>query len=73
MKIKILLFVMLFVLAISGKAQTKDAKPFNIGVGAMVGLPIGDTGLAYGVDLMGEFTVAPSFALTVSAGYGDGL
>lgn len=78
MKTKLLLFVMLFVLAVSVNAQTKEAtdeKPFKIGVGALVGLPMGDVtdffSLAYGVDLMGEYAVASSFALTLSAGYVD--
>lgn len=75
MKSKLLLFVMLFVLAVSVNAQTKDAKPLKIGVGAMVGLPMGDmkdvASLAYGVDLMGEYAVAPSFGLTLSIGYVD--
>lgn len=78
MKTKLLLFVMLFVLAISVNAQDKkatDEKPFKIGVGAMVGLPMGDmkdiASLAYGVDLMGEYAVAPSLGLTLSIGYVD--
>jgi len=73
MKTKLLLFVMLFVLVVSVNAQTKDEKPFKIGVGATIGLPVGDMSdfysLAFGVDLMGEYAVAPSFALTLSAGY----
>ena len=81
MKTKFFLLVVLFVLAVSVNAQTKakaaakDTKGFVIGAGAMVGLPVGDytsiESLAYGVDLMGEISVAPSFAITVSAGYLD--
>jgi len=79
MKTKIYLLVVLFILAVSVNAQTKaaakDTKSFTIGAGAMVGLPMGDGGdvfsLAYGVDLQGEFTIAPSLGLTLSAGYGD--
>lgn len=79
MKTKLILLVVLFVLAVSVNAQTKaaakDTKSFTIGAGAMVGLPMGDANtiasLAYGVDLMGEFGIAPSFALTLSAGYVD--
>lgn len=63
---------MLFV-AVSVNAQTKAEKPFKIGVGAMVGLIVGDMSdfysVALGADLMGEYAVAPSFALTLSAGY----
>lgn len=80
MKTKLLLIVMLFVLAVSVNAQTKavdkvDAKLFKIGAGAMIGLPVGDAStvfsLAYGFDLMGEYAIAPSCALTLSAGYAD--
>jgi hypothetical protein len=79
MKTKLILLVVMCVLAVSVNAQTKaaakDTKSFKIGVGAMVGLPMGDytsiESLAYGVDLMGEISVAPSFAITVSAGYLD--
>jgi len=76
MKTKLVLFVMLFVLAVSVNAQTKetkDEKPFKIGVGLLAGLPVGDMSdfysLTLGLDLMGEYAVAPSFALTLSAGY----
>jgi len=75
MKAKLLLFVMLVALTFSVKAQTNDDTPFKIGVGAMIGLPVGDFGdmasLAYGFDLMGEYAVAPSVALTLSIGYVD--
>ena len=75
MKTKLILLIVLFVLSQSVIAQSKDEKPFKIGVGAMIGLPLGDistgTSLTYGVDLLGEYSVAPSFALTLSAGYVD--
>ena len=79
MKTKLLLIVMLFVLAVSANAQTKatstDTKTFKIGAGAMIGLPTGDSSdffsLTYGVDLMGEYAIAPTYALTLSAGYAD--
>lgn len=81
MKTKIYLLVVLFVLAVSVNAQTKDEKTFKIGAGAMVGLPMGDftSGvknsdvfkLTYGFDLTGEYPIAPTFALTLSAGYVD--
>lgn len=79
MKTKLILLVVLIVLAASVNAQTKaaakDTKGFTIGTGAMVGLPMGDANtvasLAYGVDLQGEIGLAPSLALTVSAGYVD--
>jgi len=75
MKAKLLLFVMLVALTFSIKAQTNDDMPFKIGVGAMIGLPVGDysdvASLAYEVDLLGEYAVAPSFALTLSVGYLD--
>jgi hypothetical protein len=65
----------LFLFSVSVNAQGKDEKPFKIGGGAMIGLPVGDvsnfTSLAYGIDLMGEYTVAPSIALTLSLGYLD--
>jgi hypothetical protein len=75
MKTKLFLLVVLFVLAVSVNAQTKDAKPFRIGLGTMAGLSMGDmakqTSLAYGLDLMGEYAIASSFAFTLSVGYVD--
>jgi hypothetical protein len=75
MKTKLLLIVVLLVLAGSVNAQSKDEKPFKIGIGALVGLPLGDysnvASLAYGVDLMGEYAVASACAITLSAGYLD--
>lgn len=75
MKTKLLLFAVLVSLILSLKAQNGDEKPFKIGAGAMIGLPIGDLGdiasLAYGVDLMCEYAVQPSFTLTLSIGYVD--
>ena len=75
MKTKLLLVVVLLVFAGSIYAQSKDENPFKIGVGAMIGLPMGDASdaanLAYGVDLMGEYSVASACAITLSAGYQD--
>jgi len=75
MKTKLFLVVVLFVLAVSVNAQSKDEKTFKIGVGALVGLPVGDlsksASLAWGIDVMGEYAVAPSIGLTLSAGYLD--
>lgn len=85
MKTKIYLLVVLFVLVVSVNAQTKaiakDTKPFTIGIGAMAGIPMGEmvsgvklsdaANLAYGFDLQGEFSVEPSFAITLSVGYLD--
>ena len=79
MKTKLVLLVVLFVVTLSVSAQNSakgsDEKPFKIGAGAMIGLPVGDvsnfTSLAYGIDLMGEYAVDPSFGVTLSAGYLD--
>lgn len=76
MKTKLLLFVMLAAFTLSSvKAQTNADMPFKIGIGGMIGLPVGDysdfADLAFGFDLLGEYAVAPSFALTLSAGYVD--
>lgn len=75
MKTKLVLLVVLFVVTLSVSAQNSDEKPFKIGAGAMIGLPVGDLGdiasLAYGVDLLGEYTLDPTFALTLSLGYVD--
>jgi hypothetical protein len=76
---KLFLLVVLFALTVSVNAQTKaaakDTKSFKIGVGAMAGLPTGDikpyADLAYTFDLTGEFTVTPTSAFIVSAGYFD--
>ena len=71
----ILSFVVLFAIAVTVNAQGADEKSFKIGVGAMIGLPVGDASdaanLAYGVDVMGEYGIASSMALTLSAGYVD--
>ena len=75
MKKQIFLLVVLVVLAVSVNAQSKNEKTFKIGVGAMVGLPMGDiadaASLAYGFDVIGEYAVAPKIGLTISAGYLD--
>jgi hypothetical protein len=75
MKTKLLLLVVLVVLTLSVNAQTKDEKPFKIGVGAMIGLPVSDykdiARMAWGIDLMCEYAVVPEFGLTLSAGYLD--
>jgi hypothetical protein len=75
MKTRLFLIIVLVVVALSVNAQNKDEKSFKIGAGAMIGLPMGDvadfTTMAYGVDLLGEYSVAPSFALTASLGYLD--
>jgi hypothetical protein len=60
------------ILTLSVNSQSKNEKPFQIGVGAMIGIPVGDVSnianLAFGADLKGEISVAPSFAITLSAG-----
>lgn len=75
MKAKLFLLVTLFVLTLSVKAQIKNDQPFKIGAGAIIGLPTGDAdevfNLVYGIDFMGEYTIAPSLAITLSAGYLD--
>ena len=75
MKAKLFLLVALAIVTLSVNAQLTKEKPFKIGVGAMIGLPTGDASevfnLTYGFDVLGEYTVAPSFAVTLSAGYVD--
>jgi hypothetical protein len=75
MKTKLLLLAVLLVVTLTVNAQKSDVKPFKIGAGALIGLPVGDvssvTSLAYGVDLLGEYSVDSSFAVTFSAGYLD--
>lgn len=75
MRTKLLLLCVLVICAVNVNAQSKDAKAFKIGAGAMIGLPMGDMSdwatLAFGVDLMGEYEVAESVAVTLSAGYVD--
>src|SRR5665647_787965 len=75
MKTKLVLLVVLFVVTLSVSAQNSGEKPFKIGAGAMIGLPVGDLGdiasLAYGVDLLGEYALDPTFGLTLSLGYVD--
>jgi len=80
MKTKLLLFVMLFVLVVSVDAQTKsdakDTKLYTIGIGGMIGIPAGSSSTEvfnsiYGFDLTGEYHIAPSIGLTLSAGYAE--
>ena len=79
MKTKFVLLVVLFVVTLSVSAQnsskSSDEKPFKIGAGAMIGLPVGDlsnaASLAYGVDLLAEYAVDPSFGVALSLGYVD--
>lgn len=75
MKTKLLLLVVLVVVGLSVDAQKGDEKQFKIGAGVLLGLPVGDitskASLALGVDLLGEYAVAPKIALTLSAGYSD--
>ena len=75
MKSKLFLLVVLCLFSLSVNAQSTDEKPFKIGAGAMIGLPVGDVTnvatLAFGVDVMGEYAIAPSFGLTLSLGYVD--
>ena len=71
MKTKLFMLLVLVVLTASVNAQSKDSKPFKIGVGAVIGLSVGDlsTDFRYGVDLQGEYAASPLVGLTVSAGY----
>jgi hypothetical protein len=75
MKTKLLLSVVLVAMVLSVNAQNKDENPFKIGIGAVIGLPVGVysklESLSWGFDLQGEYAVAPSFAVTLSAGYVD--
>jgi len=75
MKTKLFMFAVLVALTLSVYAQSTDEKPFKIGVGALIGLPVGDmadfASLAFGFDALCEYAVAPEFAVTLSAGYLD--
>lgn len=75
MKAKLLLLFVLFVMAVTVYAQTKDGTSSKLSIGGMIGLPSDDmsTGynFAYGVDLKAEFGIVPKLALTISAGYLD--
>lgn len=75
MKTKLFMFAVLVALTLSVSAQSTDEKPFKIGAGAMIGLPVGDAAnfasLAFGFDVLCEYTVAPEFGVTLSAGYLD--
>ena len=75
MKTKLILLAVLVTLILSVNAQNTDNQPIKVGVGAMIGLPMGDlndmASLAWGIDVMGEYAVDPSFALTLSIGYVD--
>lgn len=73
MRTFLFVLVALVFLNLSMNAQNTETKPFKIGVGLMAGLPMGDysdfANLAYGIDLQGEYTIKPAFALTLSGGY----
>lgn len=75
MKTKLFLLVVLIVLTVSVNAKGKDDNSLKFGVGALIGLPVGDytnfASLAWGVDVIGEYPIASSFAVTLSAGYLD--
>lgn len=75
MKTKLFFLIVLIGITMSVNAQRENEKSFKIGVGALTGLPMGDindfTNLAVGFDMLGEFAVGPSFALTLSVGYVD--
>ena len=75
MKTKLLFLAVLLVVTLCVEAQKADEKQFKLGAGALLGIPVGDitsvASLAFGFDLLGEYAVAPSFALTLSAGYTD--
>ena len=72
MKKTLFLVVLLSVLAVTVNAQKREVKP-NFSAGFTLGLPTGDevpfTGFVWGLDVQGEFPVAPSFGLTLDAGY----
>ena len=72
---QLILTALLFVVALYANAQSNDEKPFKFGVGALIGLPVGYvssyTNLAYGFDVLSEYTVAPTFGVTLSVGYVD--
>jgi hypothetical protein len=72
MKKTLFLVVLLFVLALSINAQSRETKPV-FSAGATLGLPSGDetgfTSFIWGLDVQGEFPVASSFGLTLDAGY----
>jgi len=75
MKTKLFMFVVLVALTLSVYAQNTDEKPFKIGVGVLIGLPVGDAAdiasLAFGFDALCEYAVAPEFGVTLSIGYLD--
>jgi hypothetical protein len=75
MKTKLLLLAVSLVVTLTVEAQTGDAKQFKLGAGAMLGLPVGDitskASLALGIDLLGEYAVAPEIAITLNVGYID--
>jgi hypothetical protein len=66
---KIILAIAIVAFATIG-AQAQDAKPTTLSIAANVGIPT-STGysFAYGADLQADFGVAPTTAITASAGY----
>lgn len=65
--------VFLFVLISSANAQSRDITPLKFGIGATMGLPVGELGpwanFGFGLDLQGKYIVAPKIDLTLCAGY----
>ena len=74
MRSKLILLFVLVALGLSLNAQTENKKPITIGVGALIGFPVSSAyHLPLGLDVIGEYAVAPSWGLTLSAGYDVGL
>ena len=61
------------VLSASAQKEAADSKDLKFSVGIDAGIPVGDikpySSLAIGGDLQGEYTVASTVGLTLSAGY----
>lgn len=75
MKKNLFLVVVLLVLVVSVNAQIRYESPIRFGIGAVVGIPMADAtdfyNLAYGADILGEYRVTSSFALTLCGSYGS--
>lgn len=73
MKTKLLLSLALFSISLIVNAQNTDEKQIKIGVGLTTGIPMGDysdyASLALNLDIQGEYTIMPTFAITLNAGY----
>ncbi len=70
---KVIFTLAIAAIAFTANAQKESDKTLKFGIGVTAGLPIGDLGdaasFAIGGDIQGEYAVAETVGITLSAGY----